>query len=62
MFKIKIDRNEILESPLVYTVLMRRDGSKVYEIHKNRINTKTGIVTADELIDIMIQAEAQFQK
>lgn len=62
MFKIKIDRNEVLESPLVYTVLTRRDGSKVYEIHKNRINTKTGIVTADELIDIMIQAEAQFQK
>lgn len=62
MFKIKIDRNEVLESPLVYTVLTRRDGSKVYEIHKNRINTKTGIVTADELIDIKIQAEAQFQK
>ena len=61
MFKIKIDRDEILESPLVYSVLMRRDGTKVYEIHKNRINTKTGIVTAGVLLDIKIQAEAQYQ-
>lgn len=62
MFKIKIDRNEILESPLVYSVLMRRDGTKLYEIHKNRINGKQGIVTAAELLDIKIQAEVQYQK
>ena len=44
MFEIKIDRNEILESPLLYSVLLRRDGSKVYEIHKNRITDDRGIV------------------
>lgn len=61
MFNIKIDRNEILQSPLVYSILMRRDGSKVYEIHKNRINDKKGIVSTDELLTIKVQAEAQYQ-
>ena len=55
MFKIKIDRDEILESPLVYSVLMRRDGSEVYEIHKNRINGKQGIVDYVEFNSIKSQ-------
>lgn len=62
MFNLKIDRSEILESPLVYSTLVRRDGSKVYEIHKNRINGKRGIVSTDELLQIKIQFEQQYKQ
>ena len=52
MFKIKIDRDEILESPLVYSTVIRRDGSEVYE---NRINGKQGIVDYVEFNSIKSQ-------
>lgn len=55
MFKVKFKREDILESPLVYSTVIRRDGSEVYEIHKNRINGKQGIVDSVELNSIKSQ-------
>lgn len=55
MFKVKFKREDILESPLVYSTVIRRDGSEVYEIHKNQINGKQGIVDSVEFNSIKSQ-------
>ena len=55
MFEVKFKREDILVSPLVYSTVIRRDGSEVYEIHKNRINGKRGIVDYVEFNSIKSQ-------
>ena len=55
MFEVKFKREDILVSPLVYSTVIRRDGSEVYEIHKNLNNGKQGIVDYVEFNSIKSQ-------
>lgn len=56
-YETSFSNSDVLESPIVYSVLVHRDGSEVYEIHKNRINGRQGIVASVEFDYIKSQID-----
>lgn len=46
--ELKFELDDICQADFIYTALIKHDGTKMYQIHKNRATGKTGIISEND--------------